>query len=156
MKPFALDPSYTSMSGVFYPSGHVFALFEDAQAARQAAQELESGAGEAMYAAPETILKDIVRTLGSSGAPLPSVGADGDFVRRIADLASAGKHGLLMKVGKHDDAEQLGATLERAGAVAAFYYRTLVIEELVDQPRATTAQSVTVGTRAAAPQPGDE
>lgn len=156
MKSFALDSSYTSMSGVFYPTGHVFALFTDAEAAHQAAKALETGDGEALYASPETILKDIVRTIGSSDAVLPSVGADGDFVRRIADLASAGHHGLLLKVGKHDDADGLRAALERAGAVAAFYYRTLVIEDLIEQPPTDTQQSVTVGTRAAAPQPGDE
>lgn len=156
MKPFALDSSYTSMSGVFYPTGHVFALFVSAEAARQAAQAFEPGGDrEASYASPETILKDIVRTLGGSD-PLPSVGAEGDLVRRIADLASTGHHGLLVEVEKGDDADSLRAKLQADGAVAAFYYRTLVIEDLIEQPPTDTRQSVTVGTHAAAPQPGDE
>ena len=93
-----------------------------------------------------------MRTLGGSD-PLPSVGAEGDLVRRIADLASTGHHGLLMEVGKDDDADSLRAKLEAAGAVAAFNYRTLIIEDLIEQPQTATQHSVTVGTHAAAPQP---
>ena len=37
MKPLILDSSMTNMSGVFYPTGHVFALFPDEDCARQAA-----------------------------------------------------------------------------------------------------------------------
>lgn len=157
MKPFVLDSSHTSMSGVFYPTGHVFALFPTADLARQAADALDAAGdrAESAYAAPEVIQKDIVRTIGGSDAVMPSVGADGDFVRRIADLASTGHHGLLVEVGKDDDAEALGATLQREGAVAAFYYRTLVIEDLIEQPLTAAKQSVTVGTHAAAPQPDD-
>ena len=157
MKPFVLDSSHTSMAGVFYPTGHVFALFPTADLARQAADALDTAGeiGESAYASPEVIQKDIVRTIGSSDVVLPSVGAEGDFVRRIADLASTGHHGLLVEVGKHDDAEVLTATLQREGAVAAFYYRTLVIEDLIEQPLTTAKQSVTVGTHAAAPQPDD-
>ncbi|MGB4926382.1 MAG: hypothetical protein WBP25_07780 [Giesbergeria sp.] len=155
MKPFALNSSHTNMSGVFYPTGHIFALFPAADLARQAADALDTAGdiGESAYASPEVILKDIVRTLGSSDAVLPSVGAEGDFVRRIADLASAGHHGLLVEVGKHDDAEVLAATLQRVGAVAAFHYRTLVIEDLIEQPPTRARQSVTVGTHAAARHP---
>ncbi|MEI2622770.1 MAG: hypothetical protein V9G23_01830 [Giesbergeria sp.] len=136
MKPFALDSSHTNMSGVFYPTGHIFALFPTADLARRAADALDTAGeiGESAYASPEVIQKDIVRTLGSSDAVLPSVGAESDLVRRIADLASTGHHGLLVEVGKHDDTEVLAATLQREGAVAAFYYRTLVIEDLIEQP----------------------
>ena len=158
MKPFALDSSYTSMSGVFYPTGHVFALFPNVDVARQAAESLDTSGqhGESAYAPPETILKEIVGTVGSTDTKLPSVGADGDFVRRIADLASAGKHGLLIEVGKQDDAETLAASLRGEGAVAAFYYRTFIIEDLIEQPLTDVKQSVTVGTRAASPQPDEE
>ena len=157
MKPFALDSSHTNMSGVFYPTGHIFALFPTADLTRQAADALDTAGeiGESAYASPEVIQQDIVRTIGSSDSVLPSVGAEGDFVRRIADLASVGHHGLLVEVGKHDDTEVLTAALKREGAVAAFYYRTLVIEELIEQPPTDSKQSVTVGTHAAAPQPDD-
>ena len=42
MKPLILDSSMTNMSGVFYPTGHVFALFPDEDCARQAAAALHS------------------------------------------------------------------------------------------------------------------
>jgi len=67
-----------------------------------------------------------------------------------------GHHGLLVEVGKHDDADSLRAKLQAAGAVAAFYCRTLVIEDLIEQPLSDTNQSVTVGTHTAAPQPDNE
>ena len=76
MKPFALDSSHTNMSGVFYPTGHIFALFPTADLARRAADALDTAGeiGESAYASPEVIQKDIVRTLGTSDAVLPSVG----------------------------------------------------------------------------------
>lgn len=159
MKAFALDSSHTSMGGVFYPTGHVFALFATADAAKTAARAFESGAepgsNPCAYAGPETIRQDIVRTLGTDDAPLPSVGADGDFVRRIADLAGKGHHGILVKMGKNDDSAGVTSLLESHGAEAAFYYRTLVIEDLITHAPASGPQSVTVGTNAAASQPDD-
>lgn len=157
MKPFVLDSNHTNMSGVFYPKGRVFAMFASAQAAQHAAAQWEAqhAGAECAHASPDTILRDIVRTLGSSDIPLPSVGADGDIVRRIADLAEAGCHGLLMDVGKHENGDTLGPALEALGAQAAFYYRTFIIEDLVPQPPTTAHQSVTVGTHAAAPQPDE-
>lgn len=77
----------------------------------------------------------MARTLGNADAPLPSVGAEGTIVRRISELAAAGHHGLLVKAGDDDDAESLQAALEPLGAEAAFYYRRLIIEELISQPQ---------------------
>ena len=92
MKPFVLDSSHTSMSGVFYPTGHVFALFPTADLARQAADALDAAGAraESAYASPEVVQKDIVRTIGSSDAVMPSVGADGDFVRRMRTWQARG------------------------------------------------------------------
>ena len=91
MKPLILDSSMTNMGGTFYPTGHVFALFPDEDCVRQAASALQAAghAGDAAYASPEVIMQEIVRTLGTADAPLPSVGAEGDIVRRIADLAGS-------------------------------------------------------------------
>ena len=153
MKPLTLDSAMTNMGGVFYPTGHVFALFPDEDCVRQAASALDAaGLGsDAAYASPATILEDIVRTLGTADAPLPSVGAEGDIVRRIADLASHGHHGLLLKLQDHGQAEALAATLAREGTAAAFHYRTFVIEDLVTQPLGGGGTpSVTVGTHAVA------
>lgn len=154
MKPLVLDSTMTNMGGTFYPTGHVFALFPDEDCVRQAAAALQAAghAGEMAYASPEVILQEIVHTLGTADAPLPSVGAEGDMVRRIADLAGSGHHGLLIKMGDKDSAEALAATIASAGAVSAFYYRTFIIEDLITPAVADErAQSVVVGTHAAAP-----
>ena len=73
MKPLILDSSMTNMSGVFYPTGHVFALFPDEDCARQAAAALHSARhqGELAHASPEFILQEIVRTLGAPTFPCP-------------------------------------------------------------------------------------
>ena len=42
VKALVLDSSHTSMSGVFYPKGHVLVLFPSAELARQAADALEA------------------------------------------------------------------------------------------------------------------
>ncbi|RYF40587.1 MAG: hypothetical protein EOO27_47480, partial [Comamonadaceae bacterium] len=83
--------------------------------------------------------------------PMPSVGAEGDMVRRIADLAGKGHHGLLIKMGDKDEPETLTNAIAPEGAVTAFYYRTFIIEDLVTPPAEDGPQSVVVGTHAAAP-----
>lgn len=155
MKPLILDSSMTNMGGTFYPTGHVFALFPDEDCVRQASAALQAAghAGDAAYASPEFIMQEIVRTLGTADAPLPSVGAEGDIVRRIADLAGSGHHGMLVKMNDKDDADTLVAAITPEGAVAAFYYRTFIIEDLITPPTPEDKQSVVVGTRAASPAP---
>jgi len=91
-----------------------------------------------------------VHTLGTADAPLPSVGAEGDMVRRIADLAGTGHHGVLIEMNDKDTTtDTLVATIGPEGAVAAFYYRTFIIEDLISEPADGPLQSVVVGTHAA-------
>lgn len=155
MKPLILDSSMTNMGGTFYPTGHVFALFADEDCVRQAASALQAAghAGDAAYASPEVIMQEIVRTLGTADAPLPSVGAEGDIVRRIADLAGSGHHGMLVKMADKDSADAIVSAIAPEGAVAAFYYRTFIIEDLITPPEPEDKQSVVVGTHAASPSP---
>ena len=150
MKPLILDSSMTNMSGVFYPTGHVFALFPDEDCARQAAAALHSAShqGALAHASPEFILQEIVRTLGGNDIPLPSVGAEGDMVRRIADLAGTGHHGVLICMADKDTPERVVEAIAPEGAAAAFYYRTFIIEDLVPQAPEQESQSVVVGTHA--------
>lgn len=152
MKPMILDSTMTNMGGVFYPTGHVFALFPDEDCVRQAAAALEAAGhkGALAYASPETIMADIVRTLGTADAPLPSVGAEGDMVRRIADLAGSGHHGLLVQMDSKDEPDTVVDAITPQGAATAFYYRTFIIEDLVTPPVPDDkTQSVVVGTHAA-------
>ncbi len=135
MKPFALTPEMTSAGGTFYPTGHVFALFADDAAAQAAGDALQrQGRGDIAHATPQAILQHVVRTLGDADTPLPSVGAEGVIVRRIADLASQGSHALLLPAGDGDSPESLAEALAPLDAQAAFYYRRLVIEELIPAP----------------------
>lgn len=135
MKPFVLDAEMTSAAGTFYPTGHVFALFPDETAARSAGDAMTAqGRTDVAHAPPDTILQHVVRTLGHADAPLPSVGAEGVIVRRIADLASQRRHALFFPAQDDDDAESLQATLEPLGAEAAFWYRRLIIEDLIALP----------------------
>ncbi|MBU0893234.1 MAG: hypothetical protein KKH21_20430 [Gammaproteobacteria bacterium] len=151
MKPLVLDSSMTNMGGVFYPTGHVFALFRDEDCVRQAATALQAAGhqGDTAYASPEVILQEIVHTLGTADVPLPSVGAEGDMVRRIADLAGKGHHGLLIAMADKDSTDTLVGAITGEGAVTAFYYRTFIIEDLISQPVDGSPQSVVVGTHAA-------
>ena len=138
----------TSMGGTFYPTGYVFALFPDEDSTRQAAAALDTinHKGELSYGDPATVMQEVVRTLGNADAPLPSVGAEGDMVRRIADLAGAGYHGLLIFLDNQDTIENV----VEAGAATAFYYRTFIIEDLIAPPVSEDKiQSVVVGTHVA-------
>lgn len=151
MKPFVIDSSMTSIGGTFYPTGHVFALYPDEEGVRQVAAALLAAdhEGAVAHASPEVIMRDIVRTLGTPETPLPSVGAEDDLVRRIADLATKGHHGALITVASNDTMETVASALTQTGAVAAFYYRTFIIEDLVTQTAERGEQSVVVGTLAA-------
>lgn len=132
MTPFSLDSSMTSMGGVFYPTGHVFAMVPSDDVAHAAAEALHAlGYGGAVrHATPDAILTDIVPTLGVEDEELSSVGPEGEIVQRIGALAQDGHHGLLVALG-HDDAREVADVLNAYGATAAFHYRELVIEELV-------------------------
>ena len=151
MKAFVLDSHMTTMGGVFYPTGHVFALFPSEDSVNRAAAALHHAGhhGETAYASPETILQEIAHTLRAANA-LPSVGAEGDMVRRMVDLANTGHHGMLIAMAHKDKADAVVAAIAPAGAVAAFHYRALIIEDLITL--ATTdgrTQSVVVGTHVA-------
>ena len=126
----------TSMNGVFYPTGHVFALFPTQEAAQQTAAALQDAGhqGSLAYAAPEDIRREVTRTVDDGDIGMPSVGADNDIVRRIDDLAQRGCHGVLIEVTNRDAIENVQAMLTRRQATAAFYYRTFIIEELAEQP----------------------
>lgn len=151
MRPLVLDSTMTNLGGVFYPTGQVFALFPDEDCVRQADTALQAAGhtGSTAYASPEVIMQEIVHTLGTADAPLPSVGAEGDMVRRIADLATTGYHGLLIAMDDKDKTDTVTGAIAPAGAVTAFYYRTFIIEDLIQQPAGDGPQTVVVGTHAA-------
>ncbi len=145
MKPLVVTSAMTSMNGVFYPTGHIFALFKDQAAVQQTIAALDSAHhhGSAAYADPDRIRREITKTLEGTEGVLPSSGADNDLVRRIDDLANQGCHGVLIELADKDNIETVQSAVEANGAQAAFYYRTFIIEELVEQPQNLESQSVT-------------
>jgi len=133
MKPFALDSSMTTMGGVFYPTGYVFALFPTHDAAQKAAQALQDGglAGDDIsLVTPEIIQEKIVRTVGNADIPLPSAGTEGDTVRRFAELAGKGHHALMVHAPKAEQSDRVMELLKGHEISYAQKYRTLVIEDL--------------------------
>ena len=70
------------------------------------------------------------------------------MVRRIADLAGTGHHGVLICMADKDTPERVVEAIVPEGAAAAFYYRTFIIEDLVPQAPEQESQSVVVGTHA--------
>ena len=94
--------------------------------------------GAVQLAEPGALQQTFAKRAADVGGA-PSVGREDQFMLRFVELARGGKAGLLIEVGRADT-EALSAALAASGAVLAYYYRTLVIEELVDaSPRAEAA-----------------
>lgn len=129
---FSPDPSHFSAAGAYYPTGHVFAMFSDLAAAEAAAGALANveGVGQLQLAAPPAIEQAFRKRVEESGG-LPSLGREDQFMHRFVELARSGKAGLLIDAGAADPAA-LGDALRSAGAVLAYHYRTMVIEELIE------------------------
>lgn len=128
---FSADPSHFSISGTYYPKGHVFAMFNDAAAAHAAVAAVAKvpQVGEVQFLPPEAIVQAFAeRTRSVDG--MPSVGREDQFMLRYVELAGEGNAGVLIDMG-HAAAEGVSAALAAHGAVLAYHYRTLVIEELV-------------------------
>jgi hypothetical protein len=133
MKQFELSRSMLSLGGQFYPTGHILAMFpgnELAQAAGQGLLDAGLDADDISLISPEAMMRDIVRTVGNSDAPLPSAGTEADTVRRFADYATKGHYALLVKAPDSDDSERVMAVLQRYQVAHAQKYRMLVIEDL--------------------------
>ena len=130
--PFRADPSHFSLSGDYYPKGHVFAMFNDAAAAHAAVTEVAKvhKVGEVRSLPPELIVQAFAERTESVGG-MPSVGREDQFMLRYVELAKEGKAGALIEMGDAVS-DEVGAALAAAGALLAYYYRTLVIEELVE------------------------
>lgn len=154
MRPLVVTSAMTSMNGAFYPTGHVFALFKDEAAAKQAIDALQTAQhqGSLAHADPARILSEITHSVEGQDDTMPSPGAENDIARRIKDLADRGYHGVLVELGKKDTIETVQSVVDAQHAEAAFYYRTLIIEELVEQPKNLDSNAVS-GTHAPGAHP---
>ena len=133
MKPFELDSSMLTMSGVFYPKGYMFLMFASEQEARAAEKALEDGGidGDGIsLLTPGDIQEKVVRTVGDSQA-MPSAGTESDTVRQFAELASKGHYALLVHAPHAKDSDQVMELLKDSKPTFGQKYRQLVIEDLV-------------------------
>ena len=143
MATFQADPAHFTVGGAYYPKGHVFAMFNSADAARAAVERVAHvpKVGELRYLPPEAIVQAFAERSESVGG-MPSVGREDQFMLRYVELASKGKAGLLIDMADAAP-EAVSAALAAAGALLAYHYRALVIEELVQT--ATQAEAAASG-----------
>jgi len=133
MQQFKLSRDMISMTGQFYPTGHILMMLPDAAAAEAAGRALmDAGisAADISLITPEAMLRDIVRTVGSSDMPLPSVGTEADTVRRFSHYAAQGNHALLVRAPDDAESDRVMEALKGHPVLHAQRYRKLVIEDL--------------------------
>ena len=134
MRAFQLDSGMKTMRGVFYPTDWMVLMFPGEKEARDAARILgDQGIAEddLMLLTPEDFRRDIVGATGDDDM-LPSVGTEGDTVRRFAQLAREGHHGLMVHAGDHKQAVRVVEMLRDVPISSGQLYRKLVIEDIVD------------------------
>lgn len=133
MKPFALQPSMTTLGGVFYPTGYMVLMFPTARDARAAAQRLQAdglGDDEISLVAPQQFQREIDGAMGDDQDSLPSAGTEGATARRFAELARQGHHALLVHAPSSRLSEHVMDLLRDAPISFGQRYRHLVIEDL--------------------------
>jgi hypothetical protein len=134
MRPFHLDSGMKTMRGVFYPTGWMVLMFPGEQQARDAARTLvHDGFAEdaMMLATPQEVRRELAGAAGDDDL-VPSVGTEGDTVRKFAELAAQGHHALLVHAPHQEDSDRVMALLKGAPISYGQKYRTLVIEDLAD------------------------
>lgn len=134
MKQFELDSSMTTMGGVFYPTGYMVVMFPTEQDATDAARKLDEDGfpgDNVVLLTPTLIREKIARTVGDADTPMPSAGTESDTVRRYAQLAAQGHHGLMIHSPHGKETAHIMELLEGAPVSYAQKYRQLVIEDLV-------------------------
>ena len=135
MKQFALDPKMFTISGVFYPTGHIVAMVPDREGATLIARDLEAHPdhGEVQLLEPSVILQEIGPSARGSddGQMPPSIGTEGATVREYVELAQQGHYGLLIRVNSSEDADRVMDVLHKSRFSYAQRYHMLVIEDIV-------------------------
>jgi len=133
MKPFTLEPSMTTLGGVFYPTGHMVLMFATEQNARTAARKLEEeglNEDDIALASPDEFLRELSRTLDEDDDEMPSAGTEADTARRLGELARHGHHALIVHCPGTSLCEHLMDVLKGTHIVYGQRYRRLIIEDL--------------------------
>ncbi len=132
MKPFVMHRKMRTLGGAFYPTGWVVAMVP-AEDVERLGQELAQDAApdeEPMHLPPELLLRELGGAIGESDLPLPSVGTEGQSVRRYLELARQGLHGLMVHAPEDADTERVMQVLRRVPVAYAQKYHRLAIEDL--------------------------
>lgn len=129
---FEIDSSMLTMAGVFYPTGHLFAMFPTQEDAERVAGALPGSKRDkpTLLLSPSDVMEKIVRTVGSADIPLPSVGTEASTIRVYADLAGKGHWALMVYAPDADETEAAMRAVRAAPFACAIKYRKLVIEEM--------------------------
>jgi hypothetical protein len=133
MRPFQLDSGMTTMTGVFYPTGWMVLMFPGQEQALDAARLLAKAgfADDAMMLmTPQDVRRELLGAAGDDHI-IPSAGSEGDTVRRFAELAAQGHHGLMVHAPHHEDSDRVMELLKDAPISYGQKYRKLVIEDIV-------------------------
>jgi hypothetical protein len=107
-------------------------MFPGEQQARDAAQLLarEGIADDAMmFLTPADIRQHLLGATGDDHI-VPSAGTEGDTVRKFAELAAQGHHGLMVHTPHQEDADRVTGLLKDAPVSYGQRYRKLVIEDV--------------------------
>ena len=133
VKPFVLTRQMKTLGGAFYPKGWVVAMLPSEQDLRQAAEQLTRqglAEDELMHLPPDVVISELAGAVGESDLPLPSVGTEGESVRRYLALARQGQHALMVHAPSDEDTERVMTVLRQRPLSYAQKYHRLAIEDL--------------------------
>ena len=133
MKDFVLSKDMLNMRGHFYPTGHIVAMFPNADAAQAAGRALVDAGipgDDVSLITPEVMERELGAKARASQEAMPSAGTEADTVLRFADYASKGHHALLIHAPDNEDSDRVMRALADHKPSHAQRYRMLVIEDL--------------------------
>ena len=138
MKNFELTSDMLTMSGVFYPKGYVFIMFQNEQDAEKVAREIDAdrdNGGDTMLLKPATVLREIGKVDGDSDVALPSVGTEGATVSKYVELARKGHHAMMVKVKSDEHAASVIAAAQKVPFSYGQRYHLLAMEDVEHHAR---------------------
>lgn len=133
MQAFAPQPRMYTLSGVFYPTGHMFIMYptvEDTKDAERLLLEAGWDGGPVSLLTPDDIHQKIAAAVADEDH-LPSAGTEAATARHYEELAREGHHAILVPAPKAKDAERVMQALKGTKISYAQRYRHFVIEDLV-------------------------
>lgn len=120
--------------GVFKPAGYTVLVFPDSETMEETALHL-TAAGivkeDVTRYTPQEMMAQTAADIEGASA-FASVGQELNLVKMHRELASQGSHFMVVPTPKDVIAQQVADIARPLGAVAAQYYGTLIVEDLID------------------------